>query len=260
MMEAQPKSQLGDEAFEACVHNQRQRLEAWLEEHPDSDNLLPHLMTAAATRDAADVVTLCLEKGASVADPVVTTVASDGSFNSHKVLIEAKAVNANYFVPWFGDVLSMAATSVNVDWARFCLEHEHGADPNLNMVDDYKSVLAAATETGDVSMGELLLRHGACIQGSGAIVAVAGAGRTEMVRFLLAKGASVDEAGVKGYVGEESDKDMGNTLRKAIENGHDETALLLIASGADLQLEGGQGRTPRALAEMYKRKSVINSM
>ncbi|XXG99232.1 hypothetical protein Hte_005569 [Hypoxylon texense] len=220
--------------------------------------LLTSLLTAAAKHDAADVVAFCLKQGATVTDPVMVGIASNSSFASHRVLIEARAIDINYFVPWFGDILSLAATSGRLDWAQFCLEH--GANPNLNLVDNYKSVLCATAEKGYQAMAELLLQHGAWLQGSGALVVAAEAGQTKMVRFLLARGAPVDEIGVEDPTDEESNQEMGSALHKAICQSHVETALVLIGSGANIDLKDFQGRTPRVLAERLQQTGILHQM
>ncbi|KAH9993925.1 ankyrin repeat-containing domain protein [Xylariaceae sp. FL0662B] len=259
-MEAQLKAQLGEEIFQACVENQRHTVENWVKKLPGSDTMtvLPSPMAAAAPHDAADVIAFCIELGAVVTDPIMVAIASNGSFASYRVLIDAKAVDIDYFIPWHGDILGLAATSNCLDWARFCLER--GANPNLNLVDGYKTILAATAENDHREMVELLLQHGAWLQGSGAIVLAAEAGQTEIVRFLLTRGAALDEIGVEDPEDEESKTELGSALHKAVSRGNVETALFLVDSGASLELEDAQGKTALALAEESYQTEILEQL
>jgi len=263
-MEAKQKSELGEELWEACCKNQRQKVETLIDKHlaehpdPSSSTLLSTVMVQAATHNAADVVAFALERGAPVTDQVMSGIASSGAFNAHRVLIEAKAIDIDYFIPWFGDILGLAARKNNLEWAKFCLEH--GANPNLNMVDEYKTVLAAVAEDGNREVADLLVKHGAWVRGSGAIVLAGEAGKTEMVRFLLDNGADINEVGVEDPTDDRSDGDVGSALHKAIENGHVDTALLLIESGADVSLKNARGQTARDLAEKCGQTEVLEAI
>lgn len=254
-MEAQLKERLGAEVFDACIHNQRDIVERWISSQPADEPLLTSIMEVAAANDAVDVVRLCLERGCPVKFTVMRALVCNESFATHRAIIEAGAIDINYFVPWFGDCLGVAATSNRPDWVKFCLEQ--GADPNRNKIDDYKTVLAAASELGYQNVVELLLQHGTLLNGSGALVLAAEAGQEEMVRLLLSKGADVNELGVEDLQDERSKLDIGSALHKAVQNGHTQTALALIEAGADLQLEDSQGRTPGMLAEKNQHQEIL---
>lgn len=148
-------------------------------------------MAAAVYHDSSAIVAYCLSRKAKTIDPIMTFIAQLGAWKSYRLIIEAGAIEINYVVPWYGDILSTVATNNNLEMARFCLEH--GADPNRNRVDEYKTVIAATAELGYVDMVALLLEYGAVLKGSGAIILAAEEGEVEMVRFLLKMGADVDE-------------------------------------------------------------------
>ncbi len=97
-------------------------------------------------------------------------------------------------------------------------------------------------------MAALLLDHGANLKNSGAIVAAAAAGKTEMVQFLLKRGADIDEIGIHHPTDRRYDERMGSALHQAIWKGHNELLSLLLKEGADVRLRDTKGRTPLALA------------
>ena len=47
-------------------------------------------------------------------------------------------LDVNYYIPWFGDILSNVGTKNDLEWAKFCLDH--GANPNQNLVDEHKRI------------------------------------------------------------------------------------------------------------------------
>lgn len=152
----------------------------------------------------------------------------------------------NYYIPWFGDILSNAATHDDFEIATICLSY--GADPNANLVDEHMSILAAVAELASVGMARLLLKHGARLRGSGAIVKAAEAGKLEMVRVLLEEGADVNEIGIEHPIDPRYKEDMGTALHRAVVEGHEEIVRFLLAHGAAVILEDPMGRTPLALA------------
>ena len=94
-------------------------------------------------------------------------------------LLENRVININHTICYFGDVLSNAAIASDFEWTRLCLEY--GADPNTSLVDEYESVLAAvASQKASIPMVQLLLSHGAKLQGSGAIILAAEEGKLEI--------------------------------------------------------------------------------
>jgi hypothetical protein len=74
-----------------------------------------------------------------------------------KLLIKIEAFDINYFIPWFGDILSNVAVKDDYEWTKLCLEN--GANPNLNLVDEHKSILAAVAENASVKIAALLIEH-----------------------------------------------------------------------------------------------------
>ena len=97
---------------------------------------------------------------------------------------------------------------------------------------------------------EILLRHGALLKHSGALAAAARCGRLELVRWLLERGAEVNDIVTQPAMMEEPWR--GNPwppLHSAIERGHEDVVRLLLAKGADPSLLDGEGQTAYDVAE-----------
>lgn len=245
------RSKLDDELLSICESNQPDTLDNVLQERasttPSYNPPLSTIMTAAVYHDSSAIVAYCLSKKTEPVDPVMTFVAQRNAWKSYKLLVEAGSIDINHVVPWYGDILSTVATNNNLPMARFCLEH--GANPNRNRVDEYKTVLAATAELGYVDMVALLLDYGAVLKGSGAIVLAADEGEVEMVKFLLERGADVDEVGVEDPLDERTREDVGSALHRAVENGFGEVARVLLEEGADVELRNARGVSGRRMAE-----------
>ena len=78
-----------------------------------------------------------------------------------------------------------------------------------------------------------------------------------MIRFLLKRGADINEIGVEDETDERETAEMGTALHKAIVGGYEGVVRLLLEEGADTDLKDIQGRTPLALAEGPKGDSAI---
>lgn len=258
-MEARLKNQLGDELYQACKEGRLEDITSLIERcraaNPTYNPPLSAMMTAAALRDRANVVAYCLREGGSVTDAVMGALVGNHSFETHKLLVTTKAVDVNRVIPWHGDILAVVAPAGDYEWAKFCLQN--GANPNLNMVDGFKTVLAVTAESGTTDIVSLLLEHGAWLKGSGAIVLAAEAGRKDMVRFLLEHGADIDEIGVEDPTDERETAEMGSALHKAVSAGHKGIVELLVDKGADIELKDAKGRTPLGLAEESRYVDIV---
>ena len=249
-MEAQIRATLGDELHQACEngdldtvldHISRQRAA-----NPSFRAPFQEMLYTGTGKDNLNVVKYCLENGTTVTDNVMKKVLICRARKTYVFFLESKAVDVDHYIPWFGDILSNAATADDFEWARLCLEH--GADPNKNLVDEHKSILAAVAELASVEMAALLIQYGADVKGSGAIVMAAEEGKLKMVELLLEKGADVDQIGIEHPTDERYREDMGSALHRAVNGGHRDVVHFLIERGANLNLKDVLGRTPMDLA------------
>ncbi|KAK3167662.1 hypothetical protein OEA41_010789 [Lepraria neglecta] len=250
-MEAQTKATLGDELHQACEdgdldtivkHVSRQRAA-----NPSYKPPFPEMMYTAAGKDNLNVVKYCLEKGAAVTDNVMQKVLICRAKNTYIYFLESQAVEVDQYIPWFGDILSNVATDDDFEWAKLCLSH--GANPNKNLYEEHKTILAAVAELASVEMAALLVENGAHVRGSGAIVMAAEEGKLKMVKFLLEKGADIDEIGIEHPTDERYGEDMGSALHRAVNGGHRDVVKFLIERGADVGLKDVIRRTPMDLAK-----------
>ena len=249
-MEAKLKSEMGDLLYDSCQKGELEAVKKTITQLKASNSAykppFSSILRAATSKDRANVVKYCLDHSTPVTPEVMKIILINRTKDVYKFLLDTKAIDVNYYIPWFGDILSNAATHDDIEMATICLSY--GADPNANLVDEHTSVLAAVAELASVGMARLLLEHGARVRGSGAIVKAAEAGKLEMVRVLLEEGADVNEVGIEHPTDPRYKEDMGTALHRAVVEGHEEIVRFLLARGAVVDLEDPMGRTPLALA------------
>ena len=240
MMEAH----LGEELYKACIDGDLEVTKSIIHHNRAStpDYLIPlsSMIYIAASEDRPNIVQYCLDNNATVDPETMKIVLINKSKSTYATLLASKAVDVNFWIPWFGDILSNFATHDNFDWTNLCLRH--GADPNKNLVNQHMSILAVVAERASTTMAQLLIDHGAHVKGSGAIVLAAGAGRLDMVKLLLANGANINEIGIEHLMDARFKEDMGSALHKAVKGGHEEVARFLIGNGANVGLKDPMGR------------------
>ncbi len=258
-MAAKLKASLGDELFNACANGDLDAVTALITRSRTADpSYTPpfsSMLYAATTQDRANVAKYCLDNGAAVSRDVMRELLISRAKETYILFLDTKAIDIDYYTPWFGDILSNVATKDDFEWARLCVSR--GADPNLNLVDEHKSILAGVAETASVEMARLLIEHGARVKGSGAIVMAAEEGKLDMVTFLLDKGADIDEIGIEHPTDPRFREDMGSALHRAVVGGHEAVVKFLVDKGADVNLKDVMGRTPLALAQARGNSAIV---
>ncbi|KAL9130677.1 MAG: hypothetical protein Q9217_001204 [Psora testacea] len=258
-MEAKVKASLGNEFYDACREGDLDAVIAVVSRskraNPSYTPPLTSILYAATSKDRANVVKYCLYNGAEVTPDVMKILLINRAKDTYTLFLDSKAVDIDYYIPWFGDILSNVATSNDMEWTKLCLSR--GANPNKNLVEEHKSVLAAVAEGASVEMAVLLIEHGAQVKGSGAIVMAAEEGKLDMVKLLLNKGADIDEIGIEHPTDPRFKEDMGGALHRAVEGGHERVVKFLIENGADVNLKDVMGRTPLALAQGKKNAAIV---
>ncbi|KAL4909604.1 hypothetical protein BDW74DRAFT_41786 [Aspergillus multicolor] len=238
-------------ALEAFIYQKRQM-------DPEYSPPLDDLLQCATDSRADEVAAYCLEHGQKATRGVLTSVIVHNSFAVFRVMVEHKAVPINCSVPWYGDILGVMARGNKIDWVRFCLEH--GADPNVGLVEEHLRPLACAVHTGNYELVDLLLHYGARVEGSNAIVQAAIDEDLDMVKYLLSRGANIDEVGIEGPPGDEGYYDMGSPLHQAAVEGYPEMARFLIEAGADIYLKDPLGRTAEELARAKGHREILEAL
>ncbi|KAI4194050.1 MAG: hypothetical protein LQ350_008010 [Teloschistes chrysophthalmus] len=215
------------------------------------------MLYTATRHDRVNIAKYCLDHSARVDAEIMMILLINRAEAVYELFLDTHAVDVNYFIPHFGDILSDLAMANDFDWVRLCLSH--GADSNRNIVDEYKPVLAAVAESehGSVEMLRLLIDNGAVVKGSGALLMAAEEGKMGMVRFLIERGADVDEMGIHHPMDPRFDEDVGTPLHKAAYNGHVHIVRFLTEMGADVELRDGMGRTAIDLAKDRGHDDVV---
>lgn len=111
-----------------------------------------------------------------------------------------------------------------------------------------------------MEMAALLIKHGARVIGSGAIVMAAEEGKMEMVKMLLDEGADINEIGIEHPTDPRFKEDMGSALHRAVDGGHEATVSFLLERGADVRLKDPMERTPAALARENGNERIVEML
>lgn len=257
-MEAKIKATLGDELHLACGDGDLDTIVEYIRlqkaENPSYTPPITAILCTAIAKDRLNVVRYCHENGAVVTDCIMKTLLFGRATKTYLYFLESKAVDVDYYIPWFGDILTNVAMEDDLEWAELCLAH--GADPNRNLVEDYKSILATIAELSSVQMATLLVANGAKVKGSGALVLAAEEGKLDMVRYLLEQGADVDEVGIENPTDERHEEYVGSALHRAAFKGHEDVVRVLLEKGANVELKDMRGRTALDLARAGKHEKL----
>ncbi len=228
----------------ACYTSNLKNVQSLYGQVRHSQSLLRQMLSIATLRNRKDLASYCLEQGARLN--------SDDSFSIHRCIIGgksfttckflvAKGLDINIKVDWMSDILTTAVEQNHLAWVRFCLEN--GANPNLNLDLDTYSPLATAARYASVKVVSLLLKYNATLEGSGALALAAQHGKLNMVKFLLMKGAFVDENCVTSSL-DTDEQDDGGTALHLVKKGRVDILNYLLESGANRNLKDNKGRTP----------------
>ena len=261
-MEARLIEELGSDLYAACKTGDLEKVislsASKLQDNETPDSYLSAMMAVASRKDHRDIVEYCISKGGNVNSTVMTSIMTNRAINTYIYLLTSKSIDPDYYIPWYGDILGVAAQLGDLEWTKLCLEH--GAHPNLNRIDERKSILGATAEAGHVETVALLMKHGAWLEGSGAIVLAAEAGKVDMVRFLLDRGADVNEISLGLAMEDRAAANLGSALHRAVAGGREDVVRLLLERGVRKDLKDGRGRTALSLAEEEGQDSIVQML
>ena len=168
-----------------------------------------------------------------------------------------------------GETPLMTASRVgNLDVVRLLLTA--GADTTVREHRRGQTALMWAAAQNHTAVARILLETGAgaatrSTNGFTPLLFAAQQGSTEIVRLLLAAGADIDDAAPDGIAGDTNAQVLfradteASALLVAIDSGHPQTSLLLIAQGADPN-HNGAGRTPLHAATQQAMPTVIRAL
>lgn len=143
----------------------------------------------------------------------------------------------------------MASGSDKTTLVKFLLAR--GADPNRNLYGERSTALECAAYSASISTLKLLLDAGAHIKSRSALTLAAREGRTDVVAYLLDRGADVDEVPDNEDLFDDSERfGIGNALCTAACAGKTEVVNLLLERGANRQVRDTWGRSALDLAKL----------
>ncbi|OQO04764.1 hypothetical protein B0A48_09688 [Cryoendolithus antarcticus] len=231
---------LGSELYDAAIRDDVSYIESLR-----SDKSLPApswdaMLDAAVIGGAAEAAAYSLERGATVDNLVLGNFICSPCEPIYRLFVNSGVVKINDEVDRWGFPLGIDAGQGLHSRVQYLLER--GARPDVN-IEFYggMNTLAVAALRSDTEMIDLLVRHGAVVKSSGAIVVAAREGKLSMVSSLLEAGADVDELGVR-YTDERSVTSMGTPLHKSVKRGHLGIVAALLDAGADINVRDGQGK------------------
>ena len=250
-----------DALYEAASNGDYELLKTLLLPDPtqsfqEADVTIEQLLAKAARKGHAQTVAYCVRLGARVNDSDIHDAVVEGnSLEVYKVLVPA-GYNLNFrhdFVGgplcWLGDDTALAAYLLS-----------HGADPNRDMqTGRYQPISVAARNPSDISeIVELFIKHGAQIDGSGAIILAAMHGNLKVVECLISHGANVNLDPWTDTMIFARREEAESALHKAVRSGNEAIVGLLIDNDADRSCLNANGRTARDLAQELGMTGIVS--
>lgn len=247
------KGKIGEQLYNMCHAGSVPALDAYLADKEDEDESfdspLSKMMEIAARNNDLPLVQYCLSRGGMVTKGVLERIVCYRPYKVYEAILKAKKVSPDIMI-WRlemqteAHMVDFAAVADDIDFVKLCFAH--GASKEETEFGEYPTVLAAIAEKASVDMAALWLENVQKANGSRALIVAAGAGRLDMVEFLLEKGANVDEVD-NGLSAPNWRK--GSALHQAIRNGDSWVLKTLLKKGADTGVKDRMGRTPLAWAE-----------
>lgn len=241
---------LGSDLYTACIQNNVAQVKAMVANQESTD--WAAAVVAAASREANDVVAYCLSdqsSGRIIYDALWWIIYDEALDPAYRFMVECKFVDVNYEIDRTGSVLGVLAGNSKQkrhSLIRYILEK--GGIPNeWPEIEGGMHILTAAAGHSDRQMLELLIDHGAEVNGNGALALAAQCGKIDNVRCLLSRGAKVNEMAPYSSRAR-NPEDIRAPLHNAAKNGHVDVIGELLKAGADVKLQDPKGRTAADIA------------
>lgn len=135
------------------------------------------------------------------------------------------------------------------DMVEFLLSR--GADPNRNVAGDSSRAIELGACSASIPTLEALLNAGAELTGRSALSNAAGKGRSDIVAYLLDRGAGINEIPDNTDINNHRrEYGLKNALCEAAWKGQPTVMELLLRRGADPSVKDSKGRTAMELAQL----------
>lgn len=247
-MDAVSLGPLTDAASTGDLENLKQLLAA---QGPQLDEaVIEKLLLAATWAPYESIFMFLLSKYSlrSIPEEVVRGTVYSGSITRFSALLDRDPSLVNLQFDKRGTPLAVACSSRQpVDFLEFLLVA--GADPNQDPEMAALPLAAVAAFYRDTAAADLLLKHGARMEGSGALQTAAAMGNEVMLRYLLGHGADreMTPAGISAAV---------VALHGAAKRGHAEAVRVLLDHGVDVHAKNYDGKTALEVVEEAEKKQI----
>ncbi|KAE8379710.1 ankyrin [Aspergillus bertholletiae] len=222
---------------------------------PEPAPSLEHILCRAIFSKDMDLIQTCLSRGAKLDDWVHESVGRNLSLALLQVLVPA-GLNVNYNADRLGGYLTTAIYRGDLGLVRYLLRQ--GANPNQDPKIDRFPALTVAIQKNDVEMAEMLIQHGAWVNGFGALGMAAKYRRFEMMDLLIEHGADVnDNAKDLPWTSILTPQERLTALHEAALEGNKDVVAYLLERGANRNLQNVSGETPLTLAQTNGHRDVV---
>ena len=259
------KTKIGTTLYDLCNAGSVPAVLAHLSQKTSADPSfkppLSKMMEIAAENNDVPLIEYCLRADGPVTGDLMQRIAHKRPYHVFKAILMNRANRPDQRFLHAGKlctVATYAATADDIYFVKLCFAH--GARTRYTEFENYSTALAAIAEKASIEMVALWLENGAVLKGSGAIVAAAGAGRTDMVKFLLEQGADINEVNTRHQRAMDGDMKVGGALHQAVRNGREDMLALLLERGGDVGLKDARGDTPISLAHKQQNLKMMEML
>jgi hypothetical protein len=228
---------------------------------PPSTPILKRIAIEAAKSNQPEILTWCFSQGYSLPSQSQNSEFYHAACDSQstpifRVLID-NGFDLNTHTSEFygyGTPLVAACVHGNLDLARFLLEN--GQDPNAGFTCETWAYAVSGPHRS-LEMVELLVKHGANLQGTGAAVVAAEKDDVAMLRLCLENGCGIEENEMRWLMSGDEVVFEGTALYRACKAGAVMAVEMLLDRGANVRFRDELGRDCVGIARLEGREEVL---